>query len=236
MELDFEIAPSLAGRVRIGLVAIEGVSVREADAALAAEIDAECQSLRARYGEGKSSEVPGAADARTLYKALGIDPTKTRPSNEALLRRALKGEGLYRINTLVDALNLASLREQLPFGLYDLDRVRPPVTLRLGGAAESYEGIRKGPVQVAGAPGAGRRGGPVRQPDLGLAAHLDHARHDALPRRRLRARRLLAGAPRRRARPHRGDARPRLRRRGRAAPPPALRPGVRTPAAARRRL
>ena len=77
-------------------------------------MDAECAALRARYGEGKSSEVPGTEDARTLYKALGLDPTKTRPSNEALLRRALKGETLYRINTLVDALNLSSLREQLP--------------------------------------------------------------------------------------------------------------------------
>jgi DNA/RNA-binding domain of Phe-tRNA-synthetase-like protein len=164
MELAFEIAPSLAGRVRIGLVAVAGTSVREGDPALVAEVDAECQALRARYGEGKSSEVPGAADARTLYKALGIDPTKTRPSNEALLRRALKGEGLYRINTLVDALNLASLREQLPFGLYDLDRVRPPVTLRLGGEAESYEGIRKGLVQVAGRPVLVDAEGPFGNP------------------------------------------------------------------------
>ena len=152
MKLDFTIAASLASRVRIGLVGIEGTSVREGDPALAAEVDAECAALRARYGEGKSSEVPGTADARTLYKALGIDPTKTRPSNEALLRRALKGEALYRINTLVDALNLVSLREQLPFGLYDLGRVEPPVALRLGAASESYEGIRKGPVQVADRP------------------------------------------------------------------------------------
>ena len=150
--------------------------MREADTALAAEIDAECQSLRARYGEGKSSEVPGAADARTLYKALGIDPTKTRPSNEALLRRALKGEGLYRINTLVDALNLASLREQLPFGLYDLGRVRPPVTLRLGAAGEVVRRHPQGRGAGRRAAGAGRCGGAVRQPDLRLAAHLDHAR------------------------------------------------------------
>jgi DNA/RNA-binding domain of Phe-tRNA-synthetase-like protein len=128
------------------------VSVRERDAALDARVDAECASLRSRYGEGRSSEVPGTQDARTLYKALGIDPTKTRPSNEALLRRALKGETLYRINTLVDALNLVSLREQLPFGLYDVERVRPPVRLRTGTAGEAYEGIRKGLVHVEGRP------------------------------------------------------------------------------------
>jgi len=164
MELGFGIAAGLAGRVRVGLLVIEGVSVREDDIVLAAVVDAECAALRARYGEGKSSEVPGAQDARTLYKALGIDPTKTRPSNEALLRRALKGESLYRINTLVDALNLSSLREQLPFGLYDLDRLRPPLELRLGGAGEAYEGIRKGPVQVEGRPVLADAGGPFGNP------------------------------------------------------------------------
>src|SRR6185436_6715464 len=94
----------------------------------------------------------GAAEARALYKALGLDPTKTRPSSEALLRRVLKGEALYRINTLVDAMNLCSLRAQLPFGLYDLDRVEPPVVLRKGQAGESYEGIRKAEVNVDGRP------------------------------------------------------------------------------------
>jgi DNA/RNA-binding domain of Phe-tRNA-synthetase-like protein len=138
--------------------------VREADPALHAEVERLCATLRERYGEGKSSEVPGAADARTLYKALGIDPTKTRPSNEALLRRALKGEALYRINTLVDALNLVSLREQLPFGLYDLDRVRPPVLLRRGAAGEGYEGIRKGLVNVEARPVLVDAEGPFGNP------------------------------------------------------------------------
>jgi DNA/RNA-binding domain of Phe-tRNA-synthetase-like protein len=164
MALEFAIDPTLAGRVRLGLLLIEGVSVREKDAALAARVDAECAALRARYGEGKSSEVPGTEDARTLYKALGMDPTKTRPSNEALLRRALKGESLYRINTLVDALNLASLREQLPFGLYDADRIVGAVLLRLGAAGEAYEGIRKGSVGAEGRPVLVDSEGPFGNP------------------------------------------------------------------------
>jgi DNA/RNA-binding domain of Phe-tRNA-synthetase-like protein len=164
MALDFEVAEELRGRVRLGLVVLEGVSVREADEALGQEVDRLCRELRARYGDGKSAEVPGAADARTLYKALGLDPTKTRPSNEALLRRALKGEPLYRVNTLVDALNLSSLRYQLPFGLYDLDQVEPPIRLRRGTAGEAYEGIRKGPVHVEGRPVLVDSRGPFGNP------------------------------------------------------------------------
>jgi DNA/RNA-binding domain of Phe-tRNA-synthetase-like protein len=152
MALEISLAAEIAGRVRLSVLALEAVRVAEQDAALAAEIESYAAELRARYGQARSAEVPGAADARELYKRLGIDPTKTRPSNEALLRRVLKGEALYRINTLVDALNLCSLRAQLPFGLYDLAQVRPPVVLRRGLPGESYEGIRKGPVNVEGRP------------------------------------------------------------------------------------
>lgn len=162
--MEITLGPELAGRVRLGLLVLEGVTVREGDPVLVAEVDGYCAELRAKYGDGKSAEVPGAADARTLYKALGLDPTKYRPSSEALLRRALKGEALYRINTLVDALNLSSLRFQLPFGLYDLARVEPPVVLRKGTAGESYEGIRKGPVHVEGRPVLVDAQGPFGNP------------------------------------------------------------------------
>jgi len=162
--MEIRIDESLDGSVRLGVLTLDGVTVRATDPALDAEVDRYCAELRERYGGGKSSEVPGAADARTLYKALGLDPTKTRPSNEALLRRALKGQSLYRISSLVDALNLSSLREQLPFGLYDLDRVEPPVTLRKGAPGEGYEGIRKGEVHVEGRPVLVDAQGPFGNP------------------------------------------------------------------------
>jgi DNA/RNA-binding domain of Phe-tRNA-synthetase-like protein len=162
--LDLTVGPDLTGRLRLGLLRLEGLAVRDADPALAAAIAAYGEELRRRYPDTKSAEVPGAADARGLYKDVGLDPTKTRPSNEALLRRVLKGEALYTVNTLVDALNLCSLRAQLPFGLYDLDRVEPPVVLRKGRAGESYEGIRKGPVNVEGRPVLVDARGPFGNP------------------------------------------------------------------------
>ena len=127
MSVDIAVAPDLAGRIRLGVAVIEGVTVRAADPALASEIAQASADIRARHAGRSSGEVPGVEEARALYKALGIDPTKTRPSNEALLRRVLKGEPLYTVNTLVDALNLSSLREQVPlvFGSADeVDRVR----------------------------------------------------------------------------------------------------------------
>jgi DNA/RNA-binding domain of Phe-tRNA-synthetase-like protein len=61
------------------------------------------------------------AAVRTMYKRVGLDPTKTRPSSEALLRRVRRGDELPRINSLVDVVNWCSLESQLPFGLYDAD-------------------------------------------------------------------------------------------------------------------
>lgn len=158
------IDPQLSGRVRLGALVLDGVTVKQADPALAAEIDACGRELRSRYGGVKSGDVPATEDARTLYKALGIDPTKTRPSNEALLRRVLKGESLYVVNTLVDAMNFVSLKVQLPFGLYDAARVEPPVTLRAGRPGEGYEGIRKGTVNVEGRPVLVDARGPFGNP------------------------------------------------------------------------
>jgi DNA/RNA-binding domain of Phe-tRNA-synthetase-like protein len=164
MSLELQVADELRGRARLAWARIDGVTVRAESADLLREIDDYARETRERFGGGPSGEVPGAADARDLYKSLGLDPTKTRPSNEALLRRVLKGEPLYRINTLVDALNLSSLRHQLPFGLYDAARLRPPIVLRRGRDGEGYEGIRKARVNVDGRPVLVDEDGPFGNP------------------------------------------------------------------------
>lgn len=60
---------------------------------------------------------------RNFYWRLGIDPTKQRPAQEALIRRILKGDGLPRINPLVDIGNVVSVKYKVPVGLYDLRRI-----------------------------------------------------------------------------------------------------------------
>ncbi|MBI1873585.1 MAG: hypothetical protein HYZ58_00200 [Acidobacteria bacterium] len=158
------IDPELSPLVALGVLVIEDVRVEARSADLDDEIRRECETIRERFGSSKSGELPQTADARRLYKALGIDPTKTRPSSEALLRRVLKGDELYHVNTLVDATNLVSLRSQLSFGLYDLAHISPPVVLRRGATGESYEGIRKGPVHVEDRPVLADQVGPFGNP------------------------------------------------------------------------
>jgi DNA/RNA-binding domain of Phe-tRNA-synthetase-like protein len=91
-----------------------------------------------------------SAAVRTMYKKVGIDPTKTRPSNEALLRRVRKGDTIPRINAAVDIVNWCSLEFQLPYGLYDASKIEGNVTMRRGRDGEKYAGIRKDEVNVGG--------------------------------------------------------------------------------------
>jgi DNA/RNA-binding domain of Phe-tRNA-synthetase-like protein len=99
-----------------------------------------------------------------MYKAVGLDPTKTRPSSEALLRRVRNGQSLPRINSLVDVCNWCSLEFQLPYGLYDAAYIEGDVELRLGRRAESYPGIRKDVVNVAARMVLADRQGPFGNP------------------------------------------------------------------------
>ncbi len=87
------------------------------------------------------SSLEGVQLNRKLYHALGIDPTKDRPASERLLRRVVQKRPFPKVNQLVDAINLASLSLQCPFGVYDWDKVSPPVLMRVGRPDESYVAI-----------------------------------------------------------------------------------------------
>jgi DNA/RNA-binding domain of Phe-tRNA-synthetase-like protein len=100
--------PSVEDRVLIGLAWFSGVNAAEENPEWTG-MEQLATTLRRVHGTRKPSEIPGLDPARRLYRSFGVDPTKTRPSSEALLRRVLQGKELYRINRLVDAINWASL-------------------------------------------------------------------------------------------------------------------------------
>jgi DNA/RNA-binding domain of Phe-tRNA-synthetase-like protein len=139
------VSPDVQAIVRPGTFTVDRLVVRDRDARLDAALTAAEHALRSAVDLADR-----IAAVRTMYKRVGLDPTKTRPSSESLLRRVKKGDALPRINTLVDVINWCSVESQLPFGLYDLDRIEGDVTLRLGQPGESYPGIRKDDVHVEG--------------------------------------------------------------------------------------
>jgi DNA/RNA-binding domain of Phe-tRNA-synthetase-like protein len=139
----FTLAPDLAGIVRPGVMWLDGATVVEREPRLNAPLAAAEAAVRMHPPE----EI---AAVRTMYKRVGLDPTKTRPSSEALLRRVRRGDSLPRINSMVDVCNWCSLEFQLPYGLYDAAHIDGDVELRIGRDGESYPGIRKDDVNVGG--------------------------------------------------------------------------------------
>jgi DNA/RNA-binding domain of Phe-tRNA-synthetase-like protein len=158
-----DLDPSVGGRLLAGLVVAEGVRIAPAPA-IWDETRVVAERLRARHAGKVPSEIAELAEARDLYKSFGMEPSRHRPSSEALLRRVLKGDDLYRISNAVDACNLASLSCLLPIGMYDLDRVRGDIVLRTGREGEEYGGIRKGPVHLAARLGLFDDDGPFGSP------------------------------------------------------------------------
>ena len=141
--MQFTLAPELSSIVRPGVLWLDGATVVERDARLDGPLATAEAAVRAR----PPAEITAV---RTMYKRVGLDPTKTRPSSEALLRRVRKGDSLPRINSMVDVCNWCSLEFQLPYGLYDAAHIDGDVELRMGLAGESYPGIRKDAVHVDG--------------------------------------------------------------------------------------
>ena len=153
----FTLAPELSSIVRPGVLWLDGATVVERDARLDPPLAAAEAAVRAH----PPAEITAV---RTMYKRVGLDPTKTRPSSEALLRRVRKGDSLPRINSMVDVCNWCSLEFQLPYGLYDAARIDGDVELRVGRAGESYPGIRKDAVHVDDRIALADRIGPFGNP------------------------------------------------------------------------
>ena len=117
------------------------------------EIDAFTQELRAEGTTDSIKQQPAIAATREAYRRLGKDPSRYRPSAEALRRRLLRGLELYRIDTLVDLINLVSLRTGYSIGGFDADKiVGDTVIFGVGEAGEKFEGIGRGLLNIEGLP------------------------------------------------------------------------------------
>lgn len=164
--LDIRISPAFAAAgvgVRLGCLEAE-VRVRADDPDTAAALERAADEQAAALAGRPVAELPAIAEARSAFRRLGKDPSRYRPSSEALLRRAAQGKGLFRVNNVVDTNNLVSLDSGLPAGTYDLDRLDAPLELRVGAAGASYEAIARGAFNLESLPVLCDTQGPFGSP------------------------------------------------------------------------
>lgn len=117
------------------------------------EIHALGEQLRSSLTTESLKKLSGIAATRRVYKACGKDPSRYRPASEALIRRMLQGKELYQIDTLVDLINLASIKFGYSIGGFDANKfVGDTLTLGIGKTGEPYEGIGRGMLNIEGLP------------------------------------------------------------------------------------
>ena len=121
--------------------------------ALWSEIAHFTEDLRATESTESIKQMPTITATREAYRACGKDPSRYRPSAEALRRRLLRGLELYRIDTLVDLINLVSLRTGYSIGGFDADKiVGTELCLCIGKKEEEFEGIGRGVLNIENMP------------------------------------------------------------------------------------
>ena len=117
------------------------------------EINEFGEKFKAEYTTESIKQISGIEATRRVYRTCGKDPSRYRPASEALIRRMLKGKELYRIDTLVDLINLASIAFGYSIGGFDADKIHgDTLTLGVGKADEPYEGIGRGMINIEGLP------------------------------------------------------------------------------------
>ena len=124
----------------------------ETSVALWGELEDEIQLFRETYALEDINKRAAIAATRSIYKSLGKDPNRYRPSSEALCRRIIRGIPIYKVSTLVDIINLVSIRSGFSIGGFDDNLIQGDLKLDAGTANDDFEAIGRGKLNVEGLP------------------------------------------------------------------------------------
>ena len=111
-------------------------------------IAGECEKIEETLPVDEIMKLEEIANTRLCYKAVGKDPHRYRNAAEAMLRRVVKGKGLYRINNVVDINNLVSITTGFSISTFDVSSLNPPLELTVSPEGTSYRGIGREAVNV----------------------------------------------------------------------------------------
>lgn len=136
--------------VFIAYAQIVGVTVKESSIEISKLYESVKRKILSTFTLNSLRENPIVKAYRRFYWSIGIDPTKQRPSSEALIRRILRGLDIPSVNNVVDIGNIVSMETLIPIGIYDLDKVKgETLYLRMSRSGEVFHPIG-GSVEILG--------------------------------------------------------------------------------------
>ncbi|MCM3617154.1 phenylalanine--tRNA ligase beta subunit-related protein [Sutcliffiella horikoshii] len=149
---------------KFGIIVYRDITVGSSPQMLKGRIRLFQESVHLDLEDKEMKDIPGIAEWRSVFKDTGTDPSRYRPSIEALYRRIKKGQFLEPFNSAVDLNNFFSLKYEIPFGIYDVSKLDGDVTLAVGDDSASYEGLNGREIKLINMLHTSDGGGPFGSP------------------------------------------------------------------------
>ncbi|TWT03397.1 hypothetical protein FQV26_17320 [Planococcus sp. CPCC 101016] len=126
---------------KIGVIHYNNITVSDSPQMLKGRLQLFQEQLYFDLEDKDLAEFPGLLEWQLIWKALGADPSRYRPSAEALYRRIKKQNYLSTVNSAIDMNSFLSLQYEIPLGLYDADKIAGDVEITVGTSTDRYDGL-----------------------------------------------------------------------------------------------
>jgi DNA/RNA-binding domain of Phe-tRNA-synthetase-like protein len=134
---------------KIGVIEYDDITISETPKMIKGRLQFFEQSLQFELETKAISDYPSLKEWRTIFKQIGTDPNKYRPSSEALYRRVKKGNSIISDNSAIDINNFFSLQYAIPFGIYNMETVKEPILISIGDESSQYDALNGRLVNMA---------------------------------------------------------------------------------------
>lgn len=128
---------------KVGTIHYHDIVVSESPQMLLGRLQLFQESIQIELEDKSVTTIPGVNEWRNCFKAVGIDPSRYRPSVEALYRRIKKGDTILSNQSVVDINNFFSLEYEIPIGIYDYDKLKDNIEVTIGSDKDEFEGINQ---------------------------------------------------------------------------------------------
>jgi len=142
--LEIQLSSSLKAEIpdfKIGVIHYNNIEVSDSPQMVKGRLRLFQESLYFDLVDKPLTEFAGISEWRQIFKKVGTDPNRYRPSVEALYRRIKKQNYIDTIHSAADINNFFSLQYQVPIGVYDMEKIKGAIQIRVGTEDDTYTGI-----------------------------------------------------------------------------------------------
>lgn len=126
---------------KVGIIQYNHIEVGDSPQMIRGRLQTFQESLFFDLEDKSVTDIEGIAEWRKIFKQVGTDPNRYRPSVEAIYRRIQKQNFLNSIHSAVDLNNFFSMQYEIPMGIYDADKLDGNIEIRVGQPDDEYLGI-----------------------------------------------------------------------------------------------